>query len=268
MAMAGPAAEGATLYTTLEPCAHRSVRGPTCSDLVIAARTGRVVIALQDPDPRTCGQGIAGLQSAGIAVTLGSAAAAARIGMAGFLSRQALGRPFVTLKLATSLDGQIALANGQSQWITGPQARAHGHLERCRHEAIVVGHGTMLADAPRLDVRLAGLDDRSPRRFVLSSTHVPMAGWEVLRKPADIALLEGVNDVLVEGGAQTAAAFLTDDLVDRLLLYRAPILIGAGKAALGDIGLTDLGTAHGGWRHRDTRMLGDDRLEVYERARE
>lgn len=265
---AGALAEGATLYTTLEPCAHVSPRGPACSDLIIAATIARVVIALVDPDARTCGQGIDRLQSAGITVTHGPEAAAARRDMAGFLTRLALGRPHVTLKLATSLDGQIALADGTSQWITGPQARAHGHLERARHEAILVGRGTLMADAPRLDARLAGLEDRSPRRLLLSAMTEAPPRWEVLRKPADIALLSDVNDVLIEGGAQTAAAFLAEDLVDRLLLYRAPILIGAGKAALGNIGLDDLASAHHRWQRCDTRTLGDDRLEVYERVGE
>lgn len=265
---AGRLAEGATLYTTLEPCAHASPRGPTCSDLIVAAAIARVVIALVDPDARTCGQGVERLQSAGIAVTHGSGGTAARRGMAGFLTRLALGRPHVTLKLATSLDGQIALADGTSKWITGPQARAHGHLERARHEAILVGRGTLIADAPILNVRLAGLEDRSPRRLVLTSTGEAPAAWTALRRPADIAMLDSVNDVLVEGGAHTAAAFLAEDLVDRLTLYRAPILIGGGRAALADIGLCELSGAHGQWQLCDTRMLGVDRLEVYERVRE
>lgn len=265
---AGTLAAGATLYTTLEPCAHVSARGPACSDVIIAAGIARVVIALVDPDARTCGQGIDRLQSAGIAVTHGPGAAAAQRSMAGFLTRLALGRPHATLKLATSLDGQIALTDGASQWITGAQARAHGHLERARHEAILVGRGTLMADAPRLDVRLAGLEDRSPRRLLLSATTDAPPGWDVLRKPADIALLSDVNDVLIEGGAQTAAVFLAEDLVDRLLLYRAPILIGAGKAALGDIGLRDLASAHRRWRQYDRRTLGADGLAVYERVRE
>ncbi len=265
---AGRLAEGATLYTTLEPCAHASPRGPTCSDLIVAATIARVVIALVDPDARTCGQGIERLQSAGITVTHGPGGTAAQRGMAGFLTRLALGRPHVTLKLATSLDGQIALADGTSKWITGPQARAHGHLERARHEAILVGRGTLIADAPMLDVRLAGLEDRSPRRLVLTSTGEAPAGWTALCRPADIAMLDSVNDVLVEGGAHTAAAFLAEDLVDRLTLHRAPILIGGGRAALADIGLSELSGAHGQWALCDTRMLGDDRLEVYERVRE
>ena len=264
---AGGDAAGATLYTTLEPCAHVSPRGPACSDLIIAAKIARVVIAVVDPDARTCGLGIAALEAAGVAVAQGAGADAARIGMAGFLTRQALGRPYVTLKLAASIDGQIALASGESKWITGPRARAHSHGERARHEAILVGRGTLAADAPMLDVRLAGLEARSPRRILLSSTGDAPPGWQVLRTPADVATLDAVNDVLVEGGARTAAAFLAADLVDRLLLYRAPIIIGAGKAAIGDIGLADLASAHGRWRLDDQRMLGSDRLDVYHRTR-
>lgn len=259
LAQAGEKSRGATVYVTLEPCAHESPRGPACSNLLIEAGVARVVIALGDPDPRTNGAGAARLRAAGIDVTEGVCTAEARRSMAGFLTRLEKGRPFVTLKLATSLDGRIALASGESQWITGPQARAHTHLERSRHEAILVGRRTMEVDQPRLDVRLPGLEDRAPRRLVLSST-------SDIRRPEDIATLEGVNHLFVEGGAETAASFLRADLVDRLLLYRAPILIGDGKAALGDIGLARLGDAHGRWKLADSRMLGSDRMEVYERA--
>ena len=256
LAEAGEKSRGATCYVTLEPCAHVSPRGPACSDLLVAAGVARVVIALGDPDLRTNGQGAAKLRSAGVEVVEGVAENAARAAMAGFQTRQAKGRPFVTLKLATSLDGRIALPSGESRWITGPEARAHAHVERARHEAILVGRRTFEVDAPKLDVRLPGLESRSPRRLVLSSTGD-------LSRPSDIANLEGVDHLLVEGGAETAAAFLREGLVDRLLLYRAPILIGSGKPALGDIGLTDLSAAHGHWRLTDTRMLGSDRLEVY-----
>jgi diaminohydroxyphosphoribosylaminopyrimidine deaminase / 5-amino-6-(5-phosphoribosylamino)uracil reductase len=256
LAQAGGKSRGATIYVTLEPCAHASPRGSACSDLLVEAGVARAVIALSDPDPRTNGQGAARLRDAEIEVTEGVAEAAARAAMAGFLTRQAKGRPFVTLKLATSLDGRIALESGESRWITGPESRAHAHLERARHEAILVGRRTVEIDQPRLDVRLRGLESRSPRRLVLSSTGD-------LTRPVDIANLEGVDHLLVEGGAETAAAFLHDGLVDRLLLYRAPILIGAGKSALGDLGLADLASAHGRWRLTDTRMLGSDRLEVY-----
>jgi diaminohydroxyphosphoribosylaminopyrimidine deaminase/5-amino-6-(5-phosphoribosylamino)uracil reductase len=264
LAQAGEGARGATAFTTLEPCAHVSERGPACSDLLVASGVVRVVTALGDPDPRTDGEGSARLRSAGIEVIENKAEAAARASMAGFLTRRRLGRPFVTLKLATSLDGRIALPSGESRWITGPESRAHAHLERARHEAILVGRGTYDADAPRLDVRLAGLEDRSPRKLLLTTGAAP-EGWQALAAPSAISTLENVDHLLVEGGAHTAAAFLREELVDRLLLYRAPILIGAGRDAIGDLGLTDLAAAHGRWRLTDARQLGSDRLEVYAR---
>ena len=201
--------------------------------------------------------------------------------MAGFLMRQQHGRPHVTLKLATSLDGCIAMADGASRWITGEAARAHAHLERARHEAILVGRGTWEADAPRLDVRLGGLEDRAPSRLILSRQDPSATGFDgtiapamvegqspaILHDPADIATLHHVDHLLVEGGAGAAAAFLAADLVDRLLLYRAPILIGGGTSSLRDIGLTSLDAAHGRWALADARRLGSDRLEVYERRR-
>jgi diaminohydroxyphosphoribosylaminopyrimidine deaminase/5-amino-6-(5-phosphoribosylamino)uracil reductase len=264
LAQAGEAARGATAYTTLEPCAHESARGPACTDSLIACRVAHVVIALRDPDPRTDGRGIARLREAGIAVTTDIRSADATRSMAGFLTRRAHGRPAVTLKLATSLDGCIALADGTSRWITGLRARAHAHLERARHEAILVGRGTLDADAPRLDVRLAGLEDRTPRRILLSASDAP--GWTRIASAEAIADLDGVDHLLVEGGAHTAAAFLRADLVDRLLLYRAPILLG-GRPGLADLGLATLDPAHGRWNLHDARMLGSDRIEVYERAR-
>ncbi len=261
---AGNAARDATIYVTLEPCAHNSPRGPACADLLVAARPARVVIAATDPDPRTHDKGIARLAAAGIAVNSGIRATDAEALMAGFFTRQRLGRPHVTLKLALSLDGKIALPDGSSRWITGESARAHAHLLRARSEAIVVGRGTLEADAPRLNVRLPGLEDRAPRRLILTTRNIA----EALAAPEAIARLEGIDHLLVEGGAAAAAAFLAADLVDRLILYTAPILIGAGRGAIGDIGLTDLAAAHGRWRLADTRRLGSDRLDVYERRRE
>ena len=267
LAHAGDAARGATAYVTLEPCAHESPRGPACSDLLVAAGIARVVAAIEDPDPRTAGRGFARLRAAGIAVGVGCEAAAARRSMAGFLTRRALGRPFVTLKLATSLDGCIAMADGTSRWITGPEARAHAHLERARHDMILVGRGTWDADAPALDVRLPGLEARAPRRLVLSGDSTGGADDQVtwIASPAQVADQPG-DRLLIEGGAGAAAAFLAADLVDRLLLYRAPVLIGGGRPALGDIGLGALAAAHGRWQLHDARALGSDRLEVYERA--
>ncbi len=259
-------AEGATAYVTLEPCFHLSPRGPRCADLMARAGVRRAVIALRDPDPRTDGQGADYLRARGVDVEMGLMAEQAAAAMRGFVLRQTLGRPAVTLKLGLSLDGCIALADGSSRWITGEAARAHAHLERARHDAILVGGGTLRADAPRLDVRLPGLEDRSPRRLLLTR-HAAPDGWERIARPDDIATLSHVDHLMVEGGAETAAAFLSADLVDRLLLYRAPILIGAGRAGIADIGLTDLAAAHGRWRLADDRRLGEDRLEVYERVR-
>jgi len=259
---AGDAARGATAFVTLEPCAHPSPRGPACAPSLAEAGIKRVVAALGDPDPRTCGRGFHDLRSAGVIVIEGVRADDARRSMAGFLTRQHRGRPYVTLKLAISLDGCIALTNSDSRWITGEAARAHVHLERARHEAILVGSGTYEADAPRLDVRLPGLADRSPQRVVLTSGEAPK-GWTAMKAVTDIATLPA-DHLFVEGGAQTATSFLKAGLVDRLLLYTAPILLG-GKPALGDLGLTDLAAAHGVWNLTESRMLGVDRLQVYER---
>ena len=262
--MAGEAARGATLYVTLEPCVHASERGPACADLASAAGLARVAVAVSDPDPRTAGRGMERIASAGIATALVTCAAA-EASLAGYLSQRRKGRPHVTLKLALSLDGAIALASGESQWITGPQARAHAHLERARADAILVGGGTCRIDAPRLDVRLPGLEVRSPERWVLThgATH---EDWNAIASPAAISAMTDVQYLLVEGGAQTAAAFLQADLVDRLLIYRARIIIGGGLPGIADLGLTDLAAAHGRWNPTDTRRLGNDTLEVYERA--
>lgn len=263
LAQAGARARGATVYVTLEPCAHHSTRGPACADLLVQSGAARVVAALVDPDPRTDGRGIARLRAAGIDVADGLLAHTARHAMAGFLTRRRLGRPHVTLKLAWSLDGAVALADGSSQWLTGPAARAHAHLERSRHDLILVGGGTWEADRPRLDVRLPGLEQRSPRRVVLSASAAAVpAGVTLLRRPEEIATLAG-DHLMVEGGAATAAAFLRAGLVDRLLLYRAPIVVGGGLT-LPDIGLADLAAAHGRWRPVVSRQLGSDRLDVYE----
>ena len=263
---AGGAAHGAALYTSLEPCAHASDRGPTCATFIAAAGIARVVIALEDPDPRTAGQGAAMLRAAGIDVTIGEGAEAARCSLAGYLTRLALGRPRITLKLALSIDGKIALPSGESKWITGEDARAHVHLERAASDMILVGRGTYLADTPSLDVRLPGLEGHSPRRALLTRG-AAVDGWETLSAPHDVHRLHDVNDLLVEGGSSTATAFLAADLVDRILIYRAPILIGEGKQSLGYIGLDAIADAHNRWRSEDGRALGVDRLEIYERVR-
>jgi diaminohydroxyphosphoribosylaminopyrimidine deaminase/5-amino-6-(5-phosphoribosylamino)uracil reductase len=262
--MAGEAARGATLCVTLEPCAHASPRGPACATLVAASGLTRVVVGRRDPDPRTAGQGLARIAAAGIESVLLSIPQV-DLSLSGYLSLRTKSRPHVTLKLATSLDGCIATAGGESRWITGEAARAHTHAMRARADAILVGGGTLRADSPRLDVRLPGLEARSPERWVLTHGAAP-EGWRALSSPETIGEMADVQYLFVEGGAQTAAAFLAADLVDRLLLYRAPIVIGGGRPAIGDIGLAALGGAHGRWRLSDRRQLGSDTLEVYERT--
>ena len=263
---AGARATGATVYTTLEPCAHVSERGPSCSSLLIEAQPARVLIALKDPDKRTAGKGIRLLRDAGIEVKLGVGRKAAAETLAGWLTRIDLGRPRITLKLALSIDGKIALPSGESKWITGEDARKHVHLERAHSDMILVGRGTYQADAPRLDVRLPGLEDWSPRRALLTRGEA-VDGWETLGNPEDVYRLHDVNDLLVEGGSATATAFLTADLVDRILIYRAPIIVGEGKSSFGYVGLDAIANAHGRWRTSTGRSLGIDRLEVYERIR-
>ena len=261
---AGKRAKGATVYVTLEPCAHQSSRGPACTDLLLAAKPDRVVVALKDPDRRTSGKGIARLRRGGIEVTLGIAREAARRSLSGWLTRLERGRPRITLKLALSIDGMIALPSGESKWITGEDARRHVHEERAHSDMILVGRGTYVADQPRLDVRLPGLEERAPRRALLTRGEA-VEGWEMLSNPKDVYRLHDVNDLLVEGGSSTATAFLNEDLVDRILIYRAPIIVGEGKSSFGYVGLDAIADAHGRWRLVDEQRLGVDRLEVYER---
>lgn len=259
---AGDAARGGALYVTLEPCVHTSPRGPACAELVAATGLARVVIGMRDPDSRTAGLGITRLKDTGAEVTALDWSPD-ELGLSGHSIFLAHGRPHVTLKLALSLDGCIATSGGESQWITGEAARAHGHRERARADAILVGGGTLRADTPRLDVRLPGLEDRSPRRVALTSGEVP-EGWQTIGSPDAISTLEGVRYLLIEGGAQTASAFLKAGLVDRLLVYRAPVLLGGGTPAIGDIGHGTLDAAFAdGLVLTDSRRLGSDTLEIY-----
>ena len=259
------AAKDATLYVTLEPCAHVAERGPACADLISALRPARVVIGQIDPDPRTAGKGVETLEAAGIAVTVLNDDASAR-SLPGFLLRMREGRPYVTLKLAQSLDGCIALADGTSQWITGEAARAHCHAMRAKNEAILVGGGTWRADKPRLNVRLPGLEERSPDRVLLTRGVAP-DGVRVINAPEHIAQLDGVLHLYVEGGAATAASFLKAGLVDELHLYPAPFVIGFGPSILSAIGLQDLASAHNRWHQSEQRALGSDRFSAYLRTR-
>lgn len=262
---AGDQARGADLYVTLEPCAHRSERGPACADLIVAAMPSRVVVGVSDPDARTAGTGIERLRSAGIDVKLQSSAAAEE-SLAGYLMRARKGRPHVTLKLAMSLDGCIALADGSSRWITGQESRAHVHARRARADAILVGGGTWRSDDPRLDVRLPGLEGRSPRRVVLTRSAVP-SGVAAIAEPTEIAHLDDVQYLYVEGGAQTAASFLKADLVDRLEIYRASLVIGDGMRAIGSMAIGDLTDTHGRWEIAEEARLGSDEFVAYRRTR-
>lgn len=261
---AAEAAADATLYVTLEPCAHRSARGPSCAELIAGSALARVVVGCEDPDQRTAGQGLARIRAAGIAAEL-VPSPEAEASLAGYLTLRRLGRPLVTLKLAMSLDGCIALASGESQWITGEPARAHCHAMRAKSDAILVGGGTLRTDSPRLDVRLPGLAERSPERWVLTRSGAP-EGWNALASPAAITGMADVQYLFLEGGAETAAAFLSADLVDRLLIYRAPVVIGSGRPSVADLGLASLSDAHGRWMLSDRRQLGSDALEVYSRT--
>lgn len=170
IARAGALAQGATAYVTLEPCCHTGQTGP-CTDALVSAGVHRAVVALGDPDPRVAGQGIAALQKAGVAVDLGIDEIRAREVNAGYFTRRTAGRPLVTLKAASSLDGRIAAAGGDSKWVTSDAARARGHLMRAQADAILVGIGTVLADDPELTCRLPGMEVCSPARVVLD-THL------------------------------------------------------------------------------------------------
>ncbi|PVA10489.1 bifunctional diaminohydroxyphosphoribosylaminopyrimidine deaminase/5-amino-6-(5-phosphoribosylamino)uracil reductase RibD [Pelagivirga sediminicola] len=220
---AGAAARGATAYVTLEPCAHHG-QTPPCADALIAAGIARVVVAATDPDPRVSGRGLDRLRAAGIALNAGVMADEARRDLAGFLSRVTRGRPEVTLKLATSFDGRIATASGQSQWITGPEARRAVHAMRAAHDAVMVGAGTVRADDPLLTVRGMGAARQPVRvavsrrlelplmsKLALSARDVPL--WLIHGPDADaqaIAAWQAVGAHLIEcplsGGAPDMAA--------------------------------------------------------------
>ena len=181
LARSGEAARGATAYVTLEPCAHTG-HTPPCADALIAAGIARVIVACRDPDERVDGRGIDRLRAAGVAVETGLCRAEAEEGLFGFLTRLGRGRPAVTLKLATTLDGRIATRTGESRWITGEAARASSHMLRARHDAVLVGAGTARADDPRLDCRLPGLEGLSPVRVVVDGREPLPATHDLLAR--------------------------------------------------------------------------------------
>jgi len=233
----GPdAARGATVYVTLEPCAHTGRTGP-CAAALVAAGVGRVVVAVADPDPLVAGAVLAVLRDAGIAVEIGCLADDVTEQLAPYLWHRSTGRPWVVLKTAATLDGRTAASDGSSQWITGEAARTDAHRLRAESQAIVVGRGTVVADDPSLTTRL--VDGPDPRRVVLGAAPPgarvhPCLEWS--RDDGDLAALldhlaaEGVVQVLVEGGATVAGEFHRAGLVDHYVAYLAPALVGGDDA--------------------------------------
>ncbi len=305
---AGAAARGAELFVSLEPCIHHGGT-PPCVDALLAAGVGRVVVALEDPDPRVAGRGIRALEAAGVPVFVGVLAAEAADLNQGFILRVTRRRPLFTLKLATSLDGRIATASGESRWITGETARAFAHQLRASHDAVLIGAGTALADDPDLACRLPGLAACSPVRIVAdTSARLPQASvlvrtarerptWLVTADPpppsaaaleaggvrvlpvdrgadghidpkgmATVLADQGLTRVLVEGGGTMARSMLAAGLIDRLVWFHAPRIIGGGgKAAVAAIAVDDLAAAFRFVR-REVRPVGEDVMELYERA--
>jgi len=252
---AGGRAFGATAFVTLEPCRHTG-RTPPCTRALIDAGVSRVVFAVADPDS-VAGHGADDLRAAGVLVEEGLLGDEAARSNAAWLHHARTGRPFVTWKYAATLDGRVAAADGTSRWITGEAARHDVHRLRAGSDAIVVGTGTVLADDPRLDVRLPdAANPNRPLRVVVGRREVPSVS-KVLDDAAPTVLLtehdpklvlanlsdRGVVSVLLEGGPTLAGAFVAAGMVDRVVAYLAPALLGAGPAALGDAGIETLRSA-------------------------
>jgi diaminohydroxyphosphoribosylaminopyrimidine deaminase / 5-amino-6-(5-phosphoribosylamino)uracil reductase len=261
---------GATLFTTLEPCAHQG-RTPPCTDAIIAAGVTRVVIGVEDPDPQVAGRGVEALRTAGIAVTVGTGAAEVGEQLAPYLKHRSTGLPWVVLKMAASLDARTAAPDGSSRWITGEAARRDVHRLRARSDAVLVGAGTVRVDDPELTVRLEDeVTARQPLRVVLG-TAPPGAKVHPaleLSGPLPDVLTElgrrGVLQLLVEGGASVAHDFHAAGLVDRYVLYLAPLLFGGddGQPLFAGPGA---GTIADVWRGKlvSVERLGEDlRVEV------
>lgn len=298
LAQAGAAAHGATVYVTLEPCAHQGVTGP-CSDALINAGVARVVVACADPDPRVAGKGIEKLRAAGIPVDEHVGRVEAEEINNGFFLRLSKNRPLVTLKIASSCDGRVSTPPGQSPWITSEHARAFGHVERSQHDAIAVGINTVLTDDPMLTTRVPGVDHDPVRIVFDTNLRVPDTAkvlngsnfWIVCGPNADDArrtALEkknikviAVNDLtdalrvfaengltrlMVEGGPTLIGSFIEAGLYDRVLWFVAPVTIGVGKDAVGELGLVYRAAA-GVIRLAESRRLGIDALEIYDRVR-
>lgn len=269
LAAAGTAARGATLYTTLEPCAHHG-RTPPCAHAIADAGVARVVIAVGDPDPQVAGRGAETLRQRGLQVTGGVAREEAAELLAPYLKHRRTGRPWVVLKLAATLDGRIAAPDGTSRWITGPAARADSQRLRAESDAVLVGAGTVRADDPLLTVRTEPPPDHQPLRVVLGSAPEGAKVLPAIEAGGELAPLldelggKGVVQLLVEGGATVARQFHAAGLVDRYVVYVAPAFFGGddavpmfrgpGAARMGEL-----------WRGRlvSVQVLGDDlRVEL------
>jgi diaminohydroxyphosphoribosylaminopyrimidine deaminase / 5-amino-6-(5-phosphoribosylamino)uracil reductase len=274
---AGAHATGATLYVTLEPCSHHGTT-PPCADAVIAAGITRCVVAVSDPDPRVSGRGLAKLRAAGIEVVEGVLSDQVRVQLAPYLHHRRTGRPYVVLKLAASIDGQTAAADGTSQWITGLHARQDSHRLRADSDAILVGAGTVRADDPELTVRLpvAETIGRAPLRVVLGRAPegarihpcVEMTGE--LERVLDDLGARGVVQLLVEGGATVARSFHARGLVDLYVFYLAPALFG-GTSGRGIFhGSTGAATISELWRGQlvNVTQVGEDlRIDMIPKRR-
>lgn len=261
---AGADTRGATVFTTLEPCSHHGRTGP-CAEALIEAGVSRVVSALEDPDTNVAGGGHAMLRAAGVSVDVGCLADVAHEQLLPYLHHRRTGRPFVVSKMAASIDGRTAAADGSSRWITGDAARTAVHALRADSDAIVVGAGTVRADDPELTTRL--VDGPSPRRVVLGTAPAdarvrPCLEWtDSPESLLDHLGAEGVLQVLVEGGANVASSFHEAGLVDRHVIHLAPAFLGAsGRPMFAGPGAATIDDIRRG-RLVSTRVLGDD-IEV------
>jgi diaminohydroxyphosphoribosylaminopyrimidine deaminase/5-amino-6-(5-phosphoribosylamino)uracil reductase len=307
---AGEKSIGATVYTTLEPCSHYG-ETPPCSHALISARIKRLVGAMKDPDPRVDGKGYSKLRDAGIEVSEGVLEREATELNRGFIARVTKKIPFVTLKMAMSIDSRIATKTGDSKWITCEKARYSSHFLRSKHDAILTGIGTVLSDNPILNTRISGLENRSPTRIIMDTKlrlpvdsqivatatecktiifttsaaekskkkHIESFGLQVVtltgNKSGRVSLIEtleflaakGINSVLVEGGGILSTEFLRSDLIDELLVYRAPIVLGGdGRAAVEGLGVSDLSAA-AAFERTGIASIGTDLMETYKRGK-
>lgn len=262
LSAAGSNAVGATLYSTLEPCSHTGRTGP-CTTAIIEAGVKRVVVGTLDPDSNVSGKGVQQLRNAGLTVEVGVLEHEVRTQLAPYLHHRSTGRPFVVLKMASTIDGRIAAADGSSKWITGETARKRVHQLRAESDAIVVGAGTVRADNPSLTVR--DVHGPSPRRIVLGNidpqAHVhPCTQWTgSLTELLDSLGNEGVVQLLVEGGARVAASFHRERLINQYIMHIAPVIAGGDNAA-GIFAGPAAATMADMWRGRvvSTTNLDDD----------